>query len=101
MPPIPVEQLPPYPVSNPVVHGEGRAEEQHGEGEQPLLLLEDEVAALTRLSSITRWRLERRGLFPRRLKIGLRRVAWLRAEIFNWLEARAAARPRKEGSEAA
>lgn len=33
-------------------------------------------------------RLEKRGLFPRRLKIGPNRVAWLLSEILAWIEQR-------------
>jgi prophage regulatory protein len=45
------------------------------------LLLRDEVEHLTRLSDTTIWRLEKQGLFPERLKIGFRRVAWRVADI--------------------
>jgi prophage regulatory protein len=34
-------------------------------------------------------RLERSGNFPRRLKIGPQRIAWLSAEIDQWIEERA------------
>jgi prophage regulatory protein len=34
-------------------------------------------------------RLERSGNFPRRLKIGPNRIAWLSAEIDQWIEERA------------
>ena len=62
------------------------------------LILEPECRALTRLHPATRWRLERRGLFPRRIKIGdphaiNGRVAWSRAEVLAWLDNRMAARP--------
>jgi predicted DNA-binding transcriptional regulator AlpA len=62
------------------------------------LILEPECRALTRLHPATRWRLERRGLFPRRIKIGdpnavNGRVAWSRLEFEAWLTDRMAARP--------
>jgi prophage regulatory protein len=45
------------------------------------LLLRDEVEHVTRLSDTTIWRLEKQGLFPDRIKIGFRRVAWRTADI--------------------
>ena len=35
------------------------------------------------------YRLERTGQFPRRLKLGLRRVGWRESEIQRWIEERA------------
>ena len=37
-------------------------------------------------------RLEKRGLFPRRVQVGPNRVAWLLSEIEQWVEARIAER---------
>ena len=34
------------------------------------------------------WRLENRGKFPKRIKLGDRRVGWDRAEVMAWLEAK-------------
>jgi prophage regulatory protein len=64
---------------------------------QPDLILEPECKELTRLHPATRWRLERRGLFPRRIKIGdphavNGRIAWSRSEVMAWLATRMAAR---------
>jgi len=56
------------------------------------LLLAPEVEKITRLSGTTLWRLEREGKFPKRVKIGLKRVAWSAQEINTWLSARMAAR---------
>lgn len=39
-------------------------------------------------------RLEKRGLFPRRVQVGANRVAWLLSEIEEWIAARAAERER-------
>lgn len=33
----------------------------------------------------TLWRLEKRGLFPRRIQLGRRAVGWLEEDIENWL----------------
>ena len=38
------------------------------------------------------WRLERLGLFPRRIRLGGNRVAWLQSEVNGWVEDRLAAR---------
>ncbi len=38
------------------------------------------------------WRLERDGKFPRRIKIGPNRVAWLLSEVSAWIEGKAAER---------
>lgn len=61
------------------------------------LILEPECKQLSRLSSTARWRLERQGKFPKRIKIGdptaqNGRVAWSRAELERWRDERMAAR---------
>lgn len=56
------------------------------------ILLEAEVAAATRLSPVTIWRLERKALFPRRMKLGAKRVGWVEREVLDWIDARMAAR---------
>ena len=38
-----------------------------------------------RLSDTTLWRLEKVGRFPKRVKIGFKRVAWRAAEIDAWV----------------
>ena len=52
-------------------------------------LREAEVARITGLSRTTRWRLERRGEFPRRRSISRNAVAWLASEIQAWVTERA------------
>jgi hypothetical protein len=39
-------------------------------------------------------RMEREGTFPARIPLSANRVAWLRSEIIEWLNARVAARDR-------
>ncbi len=56
------------------------------------LLLQPEVEKITRLSGTTLWRLERAGKFPRRMKIGIKRVAWSAQEVSAWLDTRMEAR---------
>ena len=48
----------------------------------------NEVSRITGLSASTIWRAEKRGDFPRRVQIGLNRVAWLRSEIDAWASGR-------------
>jgi prophage regulatory protein len=45
-----------------------------------------ELRAETGLSPVTIWRLEKASLFPKRRKLGLHAVGWLRTEIEAWLE---------------
>ncbi len=54
-------------------------------------LREPEVRRITGLSRTTRWRMERRGEFPRRRSISRNAVAWLASEIEVWVADRAAA----------
>lgn len=56
------------------------------------LINEAECHQLTSLSRTQRWRLEDLGLFPRRVKIGLRRNGWYEAEVRQWCEGRALTR---------
>ena len=47
-------------------------------------LLPREVDAITRLRDLTRWRLEKQGRFPKRIKLGTRKIAWRRVDIEEW-----------------
>jgi prophage regulatory protein len=49
-----------------------------------------EVARLVGLSRSTIWRLERQGLFPKRILLSARAVGWLEADIERWLASRQA-----------
>lgn len=49
---------------------------------------ESEADQITGLSRSTRWRLERRGQFPRRKKISPGAVGWLASELAQWLKTR-------------
>jgi prophage regulatory protein len=33
------------------------------------------------------WRLEKAGLFPKRVKLGIKKVAWPLSEVLAWIEA--------------
>lgn len=47
-----------------------------------------EVAALTKLSKSTRWRLERDGKFPKRRQLSAKSVGWIEGEIQDWMKSR-------------
>jgi len=47
-----------------------------------------EVERITGRSSVSIWRDERAGRFPKRRRIGVRAVGWLRSEIMAWLASR-------------
>ncbi len=53
---------------------------------------ERECRRVTGLSRTTRWRLERRGEFPKRRAISPNGVAWLLSEILSWQASRKAAK---------
>ena len=38
------------------------------------------------------WRLERSGQFPRRVRLGGNRVAWLQSEVNSWVDGKIASR---------
>jgi predicted DNA-binding transcriptional regulator AlpA len=48
-------------------------------------ILRAELDAITRTSEQTRVRMEKRGLFPKRVTIGARKKARLRSEVDDWL----------------
>lgn len=48
----------------------------------------DELAQIVPYTIQHIYRLERRGEFPRRVRIGKRRVAWVHSEVMAWVEAR-------------
>jgi prophage regulatory protein len=60
--------------------------------DQPKILVRREVVALTRLHSVTLWRLEAKNLFPKRIKLGEKKVGWIEAEVSGWLADRMAER---------
>ncbi len=56
--------------------------------EERRILRRPEVQRLTGLSSASIYRLMDRGTFPRPMKLGVRAVGWVAAEIEAWLESR-------------
>lgn len=57
------------------------------------MLRERQVKDLTGLSRVTRWRMERRGEFSRKVQLSPRAVGWPECEVVSWLNERAEARP--------
>jgi predicted DNA-binding transcriptional regulator AlpA len=48
-------------------------------------ILPDEVERITTMCDLTRSRLEKRNRFPKRIRIGSRKIAWRREEINRWV----------------
>jgi prophage regulatory protein len=49
---------------------------------------EPECLKLTGLSRTTRWRLEKVGKFPKRIKISQASIGWVEEDIHKWMEDR-------------
>jgi prophage regulatory protein len=47
-----------------------------------------QVTSTTGLSRTTLWRLERRGDFPRRVRLGPNSTGWIESEIQEWIKSR-------------
>ncbi len=60
------------------------------------LLGRREVERVTSLSKAELYRRVREGAFPRQVRLGGRRVAWLEREVRDWMEARVAERDRAQ-----
>ena len=56
------------------------------------LLSLDDLQRIVPLSRTTIWGLERQGDFPRRIRIGPNRVAWVEIEVEAWINDRLAER---------
>jgi prophage regulatory protein len=56
------------------------------------LILSDEISKLIPYSQNHLRRLEAKGQFPKRIRIGANRVAWVESEIDSWIEDRVNAR---------
>lgn len=57
------------------------------------LILSAEISELIPYSQNHLRRLEAKGQFPKRIRIGENRVAWVEAEVEAWIEERINARP--------
>ena len=52
-----------------------------------------ELAELLSISTVTLWRMEKRGELPKRKQISSRTVGWLESDIKEWLDNRPDADP--------
>jgi len=52
------------------------------------LIRRKQLLGLIGLSCTTQWRLERAGLFPARVKLGMGSVGWHLAEVEEWVRER-------------
>lgn len=52
------------------------------------ILGEPEVKRMTNLDRVTRWRMERVGKFPQRIRLSLHRIGWREDEVVEWIESR-------------
>ena len=55
------------------------------------IIREKECFRLSGLSRTTRWRLERRGEFPRRRKLSENAIGWIESEVIDWVQSKAQA----------
>lgn len=53
------------------------------------IIREAERLRITSISRCQAYQLEKRGLFPKRLRLGNRSVGWRLSEIMNWINDRA------------
>ena len=56
------------------------------------LLTLSQVRDIVPYSASHLWRLEHSGQFPRRVRLGGNRVAWLQSEVNSWVESKLASR---------
>lgn len=56
------------------------------------IIRKPELLQMIGLSDPTVWRMEKKGNFPKRLRLGGNSCGWLESEINGWLADRAAAR---------
>ena len=53
-----------------------------------MIIREKKILQMLDVSRSTLKRLEVAGLFPKRIKVGLKAVGWLEADVVNWLESK-------------
>ncbi len=56
------------------------------------IIREAECRSCTGLSRTTRWEMERKGLFPKRVIVRGHMIGWLESELVAWITERKAAR---------
>nr|WP_319553519.1 AlpA family phage regulatory protein [uncultured Vibrio sp.] len=55
------------------------------------LVREEERKFITSISRSQAWKLEQQGLFPKRVQLGIRSVAWRLSELLEWVDTRGGA----------
>jgi len=76
------------------------AEASFRDAAEPVAILDEpQVEELTSLSRTTRWRMERRDEFPKRVRLSPGRVGWRRADIEAWIRSRTASLSGKYGDQ--
>ena len=58
---------------------------QGGQFQRDRFIRDQECSEITGLSRTTRWRLEKKGMFPPRRQISANAVAWLESEVRDWM----------------
>lgn len=66
--------------------------EKHANDNKPRLMAPKEAALATSLSRVTLTNLAAAGMFPQPVRIGEKRIAFVRAEVEAWIDSRIAAR---------
>ncbi|MCY6395053.1 helix-turn-helix transcriptional regulator [Actinobacillus pleuropneumoniae] len=56
--------------------------------QQQILLSKARVIEMTNLSATTIWRMMKKGEFPQSVRASMRRVAWRKSDIDNWIAER-------------
>lgn len=69
-----------------------RTEPATGDRSQERLIDRDELLAMVPYTIQHIYRKEKAGTFPRRVRIGHNRVAWVLSEVMDWMRARMAER---------
>lgn len=59
-----------------------------GEAAGRRIIRKPEVERLTGYSGVQIWRLEGKGLFPRRVQLSPMAVGWFEDEVFEWIQSR-------------
>lgn len=52
------------------------------------IIRQAEACNITGLSKTTIWRMEKKGDFPKRIKLGSNSIGWLKSEIYQWIDSR-------------
>lgn len=68
------------------------AHAQHPREGQERIIRKPELLARVGLSDPTIWRMERRGEFPKRVRLGGNSTGWLASEVEAWIKQKAAER---------